>query len=81
MTGLHSGFTSLLQLTFCDKYHVLMFICKKEHDNGDNHIQNFHLGRYIVVHTSENYVLRLRSPDRTSDDIPPKIIYLKTVIP
>ena len=29
--------------------------------NGDNHIQNFHLGRYIVGYTFGNHVLRLRS--------------------
>ena len=31
------------------------------HLNGDNHIQNFHLGRYIVGYTFGNHVLRLRS--------------------
>ena len=30
------------------------------HKNGDNHIQNFHLGRYIVGYTFGNHVLRLR---------------------
>ena len=30
------------------------------HLNGDNHIQNFHLGRYIVGYTFGNHVLRLR---------------------
>ena len=30
------------------------------HQNGDNHIQNFHLGRYIVGYTFGNHVLRLR---------------------
>ena len=29
--------------------------------NGDNHIQNFHLGMYIVGYTFGNHVLRLRS--------------------
>ena len=28
---------------------------------GDNHIQNFHLGRYIVGYTLGNHVLRLHS--------------------
>ena len=28
--------------------------------NGDNHIQNFHLGRYIAGYTFGNHVLRLR---------------------
>ena len=28
--------------------------------NGDNHIQIFHLGRYIVGYTFGNYVLQLR---------------------
>ena len=31
------------------------------HQNGDNHIQNAHLGRYIVGYTFGNHVLRLRS--------------------
>ena len=31
------------------------------HYNGDNHVQNFHLGKYIVGHTFGNHVLRLRS--------------------
>ena len=31
------------------------------HWNGDNNIQNFHLGRYIVKYTFGNHVLRLRS--------------------
>ena len=30
------------------------------HKNRDNHIQNFHLGRYIVGYTFGNHVLRLR---------------------
>ena len=30
------------------------------HYNGDNHIKNFHLGRYIVGYTFGNHVLRLR---------------------
>ena len=30
------------------------------HLNGDNHIQNFHLGRYIDGYTFGNHVLRLR---------------------
>ena len=30
------------------------------HKNGDSHIQNFHLGRYIVGYTFGNHVLRLR---------------------
>ena len=30
------------------------------HLNGDNHIQNFHLWRYIVGYTFGNHVLRLR---------------------
>ena len=30
------------------------------HSNGDNHIQNFYLGRYIVGYTFGNHVLRLR---------------------
>ena len=30
------------------------------HKNGDNHIQNFHLGRYIVGYTFGNHVLRPR---------------------
>ena len=30
------------------------------HKNVDNHIQNFHLGRYIVGYTFGNHVLRLR---------------------
>ena len=29
--------------------------------HGNNHIQNFHLGRYIVGYTFGNHVLRLRS--------------------
>ena len=29
--------------------------------NGEKHIQNFHLGSYIVGYTFGNYVLRLRS--------------------
>ena len=32
----------------------------KVHYNGDNHIQNFHLGRYVVGYTFGNHVLRLR---------------------
>ena len=31
------------------------------HCNGDNHIQNFNLGRYIIRYTFVNHVLRLRS--------------------
>ena len=30
------------------------------HENGDNHIQNHHLGRYIVGYTFGNHVLWLR---------------------
>ena len=32
----------------------------KVHLNGDNHIQNFHLGRYNVGHMVGNLVLRRR---------------------
>ena len=33
------------------------------HLNGDNHIQNFHLGRYNVGHMVGNLVLRRRVID------------------
>ena len=45
-------------------------------------------GRYIVGYTVGNHILRLRSPvtlkqisDRISDDIPPQLKILNTVIP
>ena len=51
------------------------------HLNGDNHTQNFHLGRYIFGYTFRNHVLWLRSRVAVklnfrpiSDDIPPKNI-------
>ena len=39
------------------KYIFTVFFMGK---NGDNHIQNFHLGRYFVGYTFGNHVLRLR---------------------
>ena len=55
---------------------------------GDNCIQNFHLGRYIVGYTVGNLVLQRRVSGavkrdfRTiSDDIPPQMKILKMVIP
>ena len=58
------------------------------HLNVDNHIQIFHLGRYIVGYMLGNRVLRLRSritvkqiSDRISYDIPPQMKILNTVIP
>ena len=44
---------------------------------GDNCIQNFHLGRYIVGYTVGNLVLR----QRISNDIPPQMYILNMVIP
>ena len=47
---------------------------------GDNRIQNFQLGRYIVGYTVGNLVLRRRASgavnvisERISDDVPPKM--------
>ena len=55
---------------------------------GDNCIQNFHLGRYIVGYTVRNLVLRRclsravkRDFRRISDDIPPQMKILNMVIP
>ena len=49
---------------------------------GDNSIQNFHLGRYIVGYTVGNLVLRRRViSERISDDIPPQMKISNTVIP
>ena len=46
MIGQHTDFTLLTMSTFGAKYCVLMYKSQKVHWNGDNHIQNFHLGRY-----------------------------------
>ena len=46
--------------------------------NGDNHIQNLYLGRYIARYTFENPVLQIS--DRISHDIPPHLKILNTVI-
>ena len=35
---------------------------------GDNHIQNFHLGRYIVGYTIRNLVLRRRASGAVKRD-------------
>ena len=55
---------------------------------GDNCIQNFHLGRYIVGYTVGNLVLRRRVSgavnvisERIFDDLPPKMKILNMVIP
>ena len=55
---------------------------------GDNCIQNFHLGRYIVGYTVGNLVLRRRVSgavkrdlERISIDIPPQTKILNMVIP
>ena len=55
---------------------------------GDNCIQNFHLGRYIVRYTVRNLVLRGRASgafnvisECISDNIPPQIIFFNMVIP
>ena len=55
---------------------------------GDNCIQIFHLGRYIVGYTIGNFVLRRRISgavnvisDRIYDDILPQIKILNMVIP
>ena len=61
---LASGF---MQLAAAKRRHnKVHFYCLFEgkmlivHLNGDNHIQNFHLGRYIVGYMFGNHVLRLR---------------------
>ena len=55
---------------------------------GDNCIQNFHLGWYIVGYTVGNLVLRRRASgavkrdfERISDDIHPQMKILNMVIP
>ena len=55
---------------------------------GDNCIQNFHLGRYIVGYTVGNLVLGEVYAETLnvifesiSDDIPPQMKILNTVIP
>ena len=55
---------------------------------GDNCIQNFHLGRYIVGYTVRNLVLWRRASGagkrdfkRISDDIPPQMKSLNMAIP
>ena len=57
-------------------------------DLGDNCIQNFHLGRYIVGYTFGNHVLWLRLrmdenviSERISKDLPPQMKILNMVIP
>ena len=50
--------------------------------NGDNHIQTFNLGRYIVSFMVKNYVLRLRWRfDHKTDNIPPLTCCCKTKYP
>ena len=55
---------------------------------GDNYIQNFHLGRYIIGYMVGNLVLRRRVSgavkrdfERISDEIPPQMKILNMVIP
>ena len=50
------------------------FTCSKL---GDNCIQNFRLGMYIVGYTVGNLVIS----ERVSDDIPPQMKNLNMVIP
>ena len=49
------------------------------HSNVDDHIQNFHLGRYIVGYTVGNLVLRRRaiytSPNKIFEYIYPLNVY------
>ena len=54
---------------------------------GDNCIQKFHLGRYIIGYTVGNLVLlqhvsrKTKFPKGISDDIPPQLKCLNMVIP
>ena len=56
---------------------------------GDNYIQNFHLGRYIVSFMVGNFVLRHRhisgvvncNSDYKTNDTPPQMKILNMVIP
>ena len=51
------------------------------HRDGDDHIQNFDVGRYILGYTLGNHTLLLRSRVAISDDILPQMKILNTVIP
>ena len=61
------------------------------HKNGDNHIQNFHLGRYIVGYAVGNYILQLplcvsiklnfRPYMYISNNVPSQMKILNMVIP
>ena len=62
--------------------------CVIEVELGDNCIQNFHLGRYIVGYTVGNLVLRRRASGavkrdfrRIFNNIPPQMKILNMVIP
>ena len=49
----------------------------------DNHVQNIHLGLYIVGYTVGNHVLllRLHNAVKLSDNMPSQIKFLNTIIP
>ena len=51
------------------------------HKIGDNCIQNFHLGRYIVGYKVRNLETYERSHNLISNDIPPQMNMLNMVIP